>query len=115
MDEERKRAEEEAEAQRKAEEEQVAGEKRQKTTETEGGERSKETETMAGVTEMTGESWEMDIVRLHAAVMAGGLKDGEEEYQATEDTSWNCRHRKLVCERPEYVFLTYSLFFFSFC
>ena len=66
-----------------------------------GGEGSKETETMAGVTETTGESWETDIARLHATAMAGGSKDDGEEYGATEDTCWNCRHRKLVCERPE--------------
>ena len=65
------------------------------------GEGSKETETMAGVTETTGESWEMDIARLHTAAMVGGSKDDGEEYRATEDTCWNCRHRKLVCERPE--------------
>ena len=92
-DEEKKRAEEEAK--RKAEEERVAGEQRN-TTDV-GGEGSKETEDTAGVTETAGESWETDIARLHAAAMAGG----EEEYQATEDTCWNCRHRKLVCERPE--------------
>ena len=97
-DEERKWAEEEAEAQRKAEEEQVAGEKRQTTTETEGGEGSREVDT---ATEMMGESWEADIARLHAAEMVGGYKDDGEGYRATEDTCWNCRHRKLVCERPE--------------
>ena len=82
-----------------AEEEQVA--EGQRNTTDAGGERSRETETVAGVTETTGESWETDIARLHAAAMAGGSKDGEEEYQATEDTCWNCRHQKLVCERPE--------------
>ena len=66
-----------------------------------GGEGSKEMEDTAGVTETAGESWETDIARLHAAAMAGGTKDGEEEYQATEDTCWNCRHQKLVCERLE--------------
>ena len=55
---------------------------------------------MAGVTETAGESWETDIARLHAATMAGGSKDDREDYRAMEDTCWNCRHRKLVCERP---------------
>ena len=111
VDKERTRAEE-TEAQRKAEEGWVAGEERQKTTETEGGEGSREVDMATGVTETTGESWEADITRLHSAAMAGGSKDGEEEYQATEDTCWNCRHWKQVCERPEYVFSLISLFFF---
>ena len=100
--EEEKRAEQERVAEgvrEQAEEEQVA--EGQRNTTGAGGEGSKETETMAGVTEATGESWETDIARLHAATMAGGSKDGEEEYRATGDTCWNCRHRKLVCERPE--------------
>ena len=92
-DEARKRAEE-AEAKRKAEEERVAGEQRP-TAETEGTEGSQE------ANEATGEGWETDIARLHAAAMAGGSKDDGEEYRTTEDTCWNCRHRKLVCERPE--------------
>ena len=79
--------------------EQVA-EGQQNTTDA-GGEGSKETETMAGVTETTGESWETDIARLQATAMAGGSKDDGEEYRAMEGTCWNCRHRKLVCERPE--------------
>ena len=62
-----------------------------------GGEGPKEAGT---ATETTGESWEDEIARLQAAAMAGGSKDGGEEYWATE-TCWNCRHRKLVCERPE--------------
>ena len=107
-DEERKRAEEEAEAQRKAGKERVAGEEGQKMTETEGGEGSREAGTATEVAEPTGETWEEDVARLHAAAMAGG----EEEYQATEDTCWNCRHRKLACERPEYVFSLISLFYF---
>ena len=82
-----------------AEEEQ--GVEGQRNTTDAGGEGSKETETMAGITEATGESWEMDIARLHTAALAGGSKDDREEYRATEDTCWNCRHRKLVCERPE--------------
>ena len=95
-DEEKKRADEgrvAEEVRERVEEEQVA-EGQWDTTDV-GGEGSKETETTAGVT--AGESWEMDIARLHVAAMAGG----DEEYQATEDTCWNCRHRKLVCERPE--------------
>ena len=66
-----------------------------------GGEGSKEADTATGVTETTGESWEDEIARLQAAAKAGGSKDGGEEYRATEETCWNCRHRKLVCERPE--------------
>ena len=68
-----------------------------------GGEGSKEADTAraTGVTETTGESWEDEIARLQAAAMVGGSKDGGEEYRATEETCWNCRHRKLVCERPE--------------
>ena len=96
-DEEKKRAEEEVEAQRKAEEEQVAGEERQKTTETEGGEGSREVEPATEVAGPTDETWEEDVARLHAVAMAGS----EEEYQATDETCWNCRHQKLVCERPE--------------
>ena len=110
---EQQRAEEEAEAQQKAKEERVAGEERQKTTEKEGGEGSREVDTATGVTEMMGESWEADIARLHVAAMAGGSKDNSGEYQAMEDTCWNCRHQKLVCERPEYVSSLISLF--SFC
>ena len=94
--EEKKRADEgwvAEEVRERVEEEQVA-EGQQDTTDV-GGEGSKETETTAGVT--AGESWETDIARLHVATMAGG----DEEYQATEDTCWNCRHRKLVCECPE--------------
>ena len=68
-----------------------------------------------GVTEMTGESWEADIARLHSAAMAGGSKDDSGEYQATEDTCWNCQHRKLVCEHPEYVSSLISLFCSLFC
>ena len=83
----------------RVEEEQVA--EGQRNTTDVGGEGSKETETTAGVTETAGESWETDIARLHAAAMAGGSKDDGEDYQAMEDTCWNCRHRKLVCERPE--------------
>ena len=101
-DEEEKQADEgrvAEEVRKRVEEEQVA--EGQRNTPDVGGEGSKEMETMAGVTETTGESWETDIARLHTAAMAGGSKDGEEEYQATEDTCWNCRHRKLVCERPE--------------
>ena len=97
-DEEKKRADEgraAEEVRERVEEEQVA--EGQRNTTDVGGEGSKETEDTAGVTETAGESWEADIARLHAAAMAGG----EEEYQATEDTCWNCRHRKLVCERPE--------------
>ena len=62
---------------------------------------SKEADMATGVTETMGESWEADITRLHAAVMAGGSKDDGEEYRATEETCWNCRDWKLVCERPE--------------
>ena len=94
-DEERKRADEgrvAEEVRERVDEEQVA--EGQRNTTDVGGEGSKETETVAG-------SWEADIARLHTATMAGGSKDGGEEYQATEDTCWNCRHRKLVCERPE--------------
>ena len=97
-DEEKKRADEgraAEEVRERVEEEQVA--EGQRNTTDVGGEGLKETEDTAGVTETAGESWEADIARLHAAAMAGG----EEEYQATEDTCWNCRHRKLVCERPE--------------
>ena len=97
-DEEEKQAERDRvaeEVRERVDEEQVA-EGHRNTTDV-GGEGSKETEDTAGVTETAGESWETDIARLHAAAMAGG----EEEYQATEDTCWNCRHRKLVCERPE--------------
>ena len=97
-DEEEKRADEgrvAEEVREWVEEEQVA--EGQRNTTDVGGEGSKETETTAGVTETAGESWETDIARLHTAAMAGG----EEEYQATEDMCWNCRHRKLVCERPE--------------
>ena len=100
--EEEKRAEQERvaeEVRERVEEGQVAEGQRNATDV--GGEGSKETEDTAGVTETAGESWETDIARLHAAAMAGGSKDGEEEYQATEDTCWNCWHRKLVCERPE--------------
>ena len=96
-DKERKRAEEEAEVQRKAGKERVAGEEGQKTMETEGGEGSREAGMAAEVAELTDETWEEDVARLHAAAMAGG----EEEYQATEDMCWNCWHWKLVCERPE--------------
>ena len=101
-DEEEKWAEQERvaeEVRERVEEEQVA--EGQRNTTDVGGEGSKETETVAGVTETTGGSWETDIARLHAAAMAGGSKDDGEDYRATEDTCWNCRHRKLVCERPE--------------
>ena len=103
-DEEEKRAEqvrvaeevrERVEEEKRAEQVRVAEEQRNATDV--GGEGLMETEDTAGVTETAGESWEADIARLHTAAMAGG----EEEYQATEDTCWNCRHRKLVCERPE--------------
>ena len=97
-DEEKKRADEgrvAEEVRERVEEERVAEEQRNATDV--GGEGLMETEDTAGVTETAGESWEADIARLHTAAMAGG----EEEYQATEDTCWNCRHRKLVCERPE--------------
>ena len=101
-EEEEKRAEQERvaeEVRERVEEEQVA--EGQRNTTDVGGEGSKETEDTAGVTETTGGSWETDIARLHAATMAGGSKDDGEDYRATEDTCWNCRHRKLVCERPE--------------
>ena len=90
-DEEKKRA---AETKWKAEEERVAGGQRP-TAETEGAEGSQEADVA------TGEGWETDIARLHAAAMAGGSRDDGEEYRAMEDTCWNCRHRKLVCEHPE--------------
>ena len=67
----------------------------------------------AGVAELMDKTWEEDVARLHVAAMAGGLKDGEEAYQAMDKMCWNCRHRKLVCERPEYVFHL-SLFFIYF-
>ena len=94
-DEEEKRAEQERvaeEVRERVDEEQVA--EGQRNTTDVGGEGSKETETVAG-------SWEADIAGLHKAAMAGSSKDGRVEYQVTEDTCWNCRHRKLVCERPE--------------
>ena len=99
-DEEEKRVEQErvAEEVRERVEEQVAEEQRNATDV--GGEGLMETEGTVGVTETAGESWEADIARLHTAAMAGSSKDGGVEYQATEDTCWNCRHRKLVCERP---------------
>ena len=93
MAEEERRQEEEG--RERVEEGQVAEGQRNATDV--GGEGSMETGDTAGVTETAGEGWEADIARLHTAAMAGG----EEEYQATEDTCWNCRHRKLVCERPE--------------
>ena len=107
-EEERARREQQRADEKRAEQERVAEEVRkrveegqvtegQRNTTDVGGEGSKETEDTAGVTETAGESWETDIARLHAAAMAGG----DEEYQATGDTCWNCRHRKLVCERPE--------------
>ena len=96
-DEEKKRAEE-TEAQRKAEEERVAGEQRGTTEkELEGSEGEERQKTM----EAEGESWEDEMAWLQAAARAGSSRDGEEEYQAMESTCWNCRHRKLVCERPE--------------
>ena len=103
------REQEERELQRlveeeRREEEQVAEGQRNATDV--GGEGSMETGDTAGVTETAGESWETDIARLHVAAMAGGYKDDGEDYQATEDTCWNCRHRKLVCD-------VLSKFFFS--
>ena len=79
---------------KRAEQERVA-EGQQLIAETEGAEGSQEADVA------TGEGWETDIARLHAAAMAGGSRNDGEEYRATEDTCWNCRHRKLVCEHPE--------------
>ena len=96
---EQQRAEEERRQAEEAEAERIAGEQRE-TVEMEGGERSKEMDTATWVTETMGESWEDEISRLQAAVRAGSSRDGEEEYQAMENTCRNCRHRKLACERP---------------
>ena len=109
---EQQRAEEEEEEKKRAEQEQIAEEEHerveaeqvaegQQNTRDVGGEGSKEADRATGVTETTGESWEDEIARLQPAAMAGGSKDGGEEYQATEETCWNCQHQKLVCERPE--------------
>ena len=85
------------------------------TAEMEGGEGLKEADKATGVTEMTGESWEADIARLHSATMAGGSKDD----------SGSTRQRRIPagtagignwCVSAQSTFFTYfSLFTFADC